>query len=252
LLARASQLPESTRTLLLIAAAEGAGDIGLVLRAGATLGVDPESLEPAELAGLVHVEDKRIGFSHPLMRTAVYQGAPFGRRQEVHRALADNLTSERDADRRAWHRSEAAVGPDDEVAGELERAAARSRLRGGHSAAAIALERAADLTSERSRAGRRLTAAAADAWMAGRAHQARSLLARADQLISEPDVRGNVEYLRGLVESASGDRRIAFDILLAGSEPIEPADPAMAARMLVEAGLVAWADADLPGMIEVG
>lgn len=80
-LAKASQLPEPTRTLLLVAAAEGTGDIGLVLRAAAMLGIDPGALEPAELAGLVQVDEDGIVFRDPLLRTAVYQGAPFGRRQ---------------------------------------------------------------------------------------------------------------------------------------------------------------------------
>jgi hypothetical protein len=198
------------------------------------------------------VDGARIVFRDPLLRTAVYQGAPFGRRQAAHRALASSLTSGSDADRRAWHRSEATVGPDDAVAGELEHSAARARLRGGHAAAAAALERAADLSSEPSQAGRRLTAAAADAWMAGRGPRARVLLDRAAPLLSAPDVRADAQYVQGLVESASGDRRVAYDILLAGAEPLAAFDPARAARMLAEAGRVAWSDADLAGMIEVG
>jgi hypothetical protein len=252
LLARVNQLPEPTRALLLVAAAEGTGDLGLVLRAGARLGADPRSLEPAELAGVIQVDGARIAFRDPLLRTAVYQGTPFGRRQAAHRALASSLTSDSDADRRAWHRSEAAVGPDDAVAGELEHSAERARRRGGHAAAAAALERAADLSSQPSQAGRLLTAAAADAWMAGRGPRARVLLDRAAPLLSAPDVRADAQYVQGLVESASGDRRVAYDILLAGAGPLVTLDPARAARMLAEAGRVAWSDADIPGMIEAG
>jgi DNA-binding CsgD family transcriptional regulator/tetratricopeptide (TPR) repeat protein len=252
LLARVNRLPEPTRTVLLLAAAEGTGDVGLVLRAGERMDVEATALEPAELAGLVRVDDAGLVFLEPLMRTAIYQGAPFGRRQAAHRALADCLTSEADADRRTWHRAAAAIGPDDEVAGELERSAARARVRGGHAAAAAALERAADLASERSRAARYLTEGAADAWMAGRAQRTRVLLDRAAPLDPEPEVAADAEYLRGLIESTSGDRRVAFTILLEGSEPMLSLDPERAARMLGEAGRVAWSDADLPGMIEAG
>ena len=127
---RADRLPESTRTMLLVAAAEGTGDLGLVLRAAHLLGVDAAALEPAELAGIVRVADGRIDFPNPLMRTAVYHGAPFGRRQGVHRALADCLGDEADADRRTWHRSVATVGPDEAVARELAASAGRARQRG--------------------------------------------------------------------------------------------------------------------------
>jgi predicted ATPase len=41
ILARTQTLPETTQTLLLVAAAEGTGDLGLILRAAARLGADP-------------------------------------------------------------------------------------------------------------------------------------------------------------------------------------------------------------------
>jgi hypothetical protein len=61
---RARRLPEETRTLLLVAAAETTGDPATVLRAGARLGVGAGALGQAEAAGLVRTGD-RLQFRHP-------------------------------------------------------------------------------------------------------------------------------------------------------------------------------------------
>ncbi|MEU5256183.1 helix-turn-helix transcriptional regulator [Streptomyces longwoodensis] len=156
--ARLASLPQQTRTLLLIAAAEPVGDAGLLMRAAASLDITADA-EPAKTAGLIDFRGF-LRFRHPLVRSAVYHQADLEERRAVHRALAAATDPEVDPDRRAWHAAQAAYGPDEDVAAGLEQAADRARQRGGIAAEAVLLERAAQLTPDAWSRGRRAVAAA--------------------------------------------------------------------------------------------
>jgi DNA-binding CsgD family transcriptional regulator len=116
-------LPDQTRRLLLLAAADPSGDRPLVWRAAGRLGIPAQAGAPAVQAGLVEF-GTRVRFRHPLVRSAAYRSASFSGRQQVHAALAEATDPIADPDRRAWHRAQAATGPDEEVAAELERSQA--------------------------------------------------------------------------------------------------------------------------------
>src|SRR5205823_5510730 len=121
---RARSLPDTTQTLLLVAAADDTADAALIFRAASTLGVDAAALEPAERAGLASVEMGCFAFRHPLVRAAVYHAATLAARWSAHRALAVALVGDQHAARRAWHLAATATGPDEAVADELERSGA--------------------------------------------------------------------------------------------------------------------------------
>ena len=178
-IARIQALPGPTRQLLLVASAEPVGDAALFLRAAAQLGVPVEGLGPAEAAGLIEF-GARIRFNHPLMRSAAYRAADLNERRAVHRALAEATDPQADPDRRAWHAANAAVGPDDAVAAELEASADRAQRRGGIAAAASFLERAAVLTEDPKLRGSRAIAAAQAKREAASPDSAYALLAITD------------------------------------------------------------------------
>lgn len=162
-------LPSDTRKLLLVAAAEPLGDATLLWRAAGELGLGADPAAAAEATGLIEF-GPRIRFRHPLVRSAVYRSAEPRERREVHRALAEVTDVRVDPDRRAWHRAQATVTPDEDVAAELAHSAGRAQARGGLVAAAALLEQAATLTPDPARRARRELAAARAKREIGRAH----------------------------------------------------------------------------------
>lgn len=194
-------LPASTRKLLLAAAAEPLGDATLLWRAAGELGLGADPATAAESTGLIEF-GPRIRFRHPLVRSAVYRSASAGERQEVHRALAAVTDPALDPDRRAWHRAQASVAPDEDVAAELERSAGRAQARGGLGAAAALLAQAATLTPDPALRARRELAAARAKRGAGALEAALGLLGAAEAGPPDSARDAEVERLRG---------QIAFD-----------------------------------------
>lgn len=229
---RAGALEDDARRMLLVASASDSDDLGLVLRAAKALGIEGPEIEAADSAGLVSIRGWRLRFRHPLVRSAIYQAATLAERRAVHRALAEALSGKAEADRRAWHRASAALGPDEEVAAELERAAASARLRGGFAAEARTLELAARLAPEDAARARRLVDAAAAAWRAGRTAEATELLDEASPLIADPVVRAGAQELRAEILKRHGRAEEAHDLLIAEAARLEAGDPLRAARML--------------------
>jgi len=241
---RVRRLPDDAQALLLIAAAEDTGRQATVTAAAATLGAGVAALDAAEAAGLVRVRAEAIAFRHPLVRSAVYQGATSSQRRQAHLALAGAADREGDADRRAWHLAAAAVEPDERVVRELDAAAERALGRGGFEAASSALERAATLTADPHSRGRRLVAAAEHAWAAGQLGRTTWLLEAVRPLATEPLLRADVGRLRGWLEMSVGSVAAAQPILVQAALDAAPVDPGRARRILAGAAEAAWLEAD--------
>ncbi|WP_149261392.1 AAA family ATPase [Actinomadura sp. K4S16] len=232
--AQAARLDEGTRTLLLVAAVEEAGDLDVVLRAAGALGAPPSALEHAERSGLLSFTGMAAAFKHPLVRAAVVQEAPLARRLAAHRALAEAL-GEQHPDRRAWHLAAAATGPDEPIAAGLADTAEQAAARGGYAAQTAALERAAELTPDPARQAGRLVGAAEAALLAGDLARAAQIARRAGRATVDAALTARLAHVRAGVEFERGSPLAAAAILLTGADPIADRRPAEAARMLAEA-----------------
>lgn len=233
-LRRARSLPAGTQRFLHTAAAEPIGDVSLLWRAAARLGIDADAAEPAVAAGLIEL-GPRVRFHHPLVRSATYHAATLQERREIHRALADATDPRADPDRRAWHRARAAVGPDEAIAHELELSADRAQARGGIAAAAAFLERAVELTLDPARRGARALAAAQAKFAAGAPESAYELLAAAEIGPLDELQLARLARLRAQLVFARKRGSDAPRLLLEAARRFERLDDALARETYLEA-----------------
>ena len=234
---RCRRMSAAAQTLLLVAAADDSTRVSMVRRAADLLGSDPAAFTEAEGSGLVRIAGAEIEFRHPLVRSAIYQGAATLQRQQAHGVLAQVMTGVQDADRRAWHLAAAVDEPDETVVAALDQAGSRAQARGGYEAASAAFERAAELTrDERARAAR-LLAAATNAWLAGQLPRAMRLATTARTDTTNPAVRADLDRLRGRIEFTAGSIPAAIRIWSQAAREIVPTDPQRAR----EIGMIAAA-----------
>jgi DNA-binding CsgD family transcriptional regulator len=233
-LRRLSTLPDDTRRLLVAAAAEPLGDAALLWRAAGVLGLSANAAHAAETAGLIKF-GPRVGFRHPLVRAAAYRSASPEERQEIHRALAEVTDAEVDPDRRAWHRAQATLAPDEGIAAELERSAARAQSRGGLLAAAALLERAARLTPDPARRAQRELAAAWRKRDGGALDAALTLLAAVDGGPADPLRAAEGQHLRGQIAVDQRHATQAARLLLDAARHLEPLDCDLARETYLDA-----------------
>jgi DNA-binding CsgD family transcriptional regulator len=227
-------LPPATQLLLLIAAAEPAGDPVLIWRAAGSLGVQAGAAEPAAAAGLVEFSGQ-VRFCHPQARAAVYRAATLRQRQSVHRALAETAGSDVSPDQRAWHRAHGTAHLDEDAAAELTRSVGRARARGGLAAAAAFGARAAELTPDPACRARRALDAAQAMREAGAPDTARRLLAMAQGGPLDELGRARAELLRAQLAARPGYGRDGRLLLLDAARRLEPLDAGLAREAYREA-----------------
>jgi DNA-binding CsgD family transcriptional regulator len=231
---RLKPLPEDTRLLLLVAAAEPVGDPLLLWRAAERLGITPTAATPAEADGLLAIGE-RVMFRHPLVRSAMYRSAAKQDRRSVHLALAEVTDPKADPDRRAWHLAGAAAGLDEQVALELERSAGRAQARGGMAAAAAFLRQAVALTGDPARRADRALAAGEMSLQAGMFDVADSLLTAAEAGPLDELQHARLNLLRAEAAYAQSRGSDAPDLLLQAAKSLDPLDPQRARDTYLDA-----------------
>jgi DNA-binding CsgD family transcriptional regulator len=246
---RIEALPPHTRRLMLVAAAEPVGDPSLVQRAAQRLGISWDAAEAAVEEGLLEL-GALVRFRHSLVRSASYWSATSDERRAVHRALADATDAEVDPDREAWHRGQAALEPDEDVAAALARTANRAQGRGGFAAGAAFLDQAARLTPAPDLRMDRALAAAEAKLAAGAPHDALELLALAGTGQLDELQRARTERLRArlaFVQRRGGD---APPLLLRAARRLEPLDRELAVATYREALAAALSTGNRDAVVE--
>jgi DNA-binding CsgD family transcriptional regulator len=133
---RARRLPARCRQELLLAA---------VLAAPEGRMLDLDALGPAREQRMVHLDQEKVEFDHPLLAAAVYAMASGAERRAAHLRAAALVGGIEEG---ARHLALAAEGPDPAIAARLDRAAEAAAGRAAPDAAGELAELAAQLTPE--------------------------------------------------------------------------------------------------------
>ncbi len=191
-------LPGDAQLLMLLVAAQPAGDPTPFWRSVEQLELGPEASRRAEATGLLQ-SGVTMRFRHPLVRSAVYHGATDADRRLVHDALAASSDRVFDADRYAWHRSASVLGGDEEIAQDLEESARRAQIRNSTPSAAAFQLRAARLTPDPATSARRLLSAASLYCEAGASQRALGLFNEATAVAAATLEPADVLRIRGVI-----------------------------------------------------
>lgn len=243
LVERFFDLPLATRTVLLVASVDEEAHLSEILTAAGLLGENGPAaigdLAPAVASGLVGHDFQRISFCHPLLAAAIYLATASVQRHQAHAALAATLIDY--PDRRAWHLAASTTIPDENVAAELERASMGATPHGSASISLALIERAAELTPDTSRRGRRLLYAAELAVDLGQLDRAHRLLGEIDPTNNDPLDRARMGLLRDMIEPGlPADRKAVESLVDAATRASSVGDIDLALRLLQAAAVHGW------------
>jgi DNA-binding CsgD family transcriptional regulator len=215
-----ADMPAATRLLLLLVTG-GPRDLVELEEIARIVGTSLDAAQPAEDARLVTLHPG-LAFRHPMIGSAIYAAAPLSDRRRMHRAFADVIDPDRDPERFAWHLAKATIGPDEEVARELQRCATLAQKRGGTRSSVELLVRAAELTADPEQRSVRLVQAAMTATVAGAMDRASDLLEEGLPGLQAPFARAQANWLSGVLQMSRGDFAPAPARIMRAAVELEP------------------------------
>ena len=236
-------LPADGWAAALLAAASHDQTLAPVAAALADRGLDTaECLDRA--AGVLELTGPVLAFRHPLLRSAAWHRAGDAERRQAHAALAAVLSA---GAARTWHRAEAALGYDRELALELAAIAQSEGARRGYAAASVAYERAARLVREPAEAAALLAPGRESARLAGDGVRARRLAGEVlDGPAGDAD-RASALFVLGQLEEYTGTFSRARELLAAAADAADAGGGRLLLRVLVELGGACYLLDDQPG-----
>ena len=239
---RADQLDRRARTVLDVAAVDDGDNLHELLAAaevvhGAPL--DRSVLQPALEVRLVSVSGDRYRITHPLVGSALRHAMTLDTRHRAHAALSMVLADH--PDRALWHRAASASGPDEELAGALERAATDARRRGAVATAVSRLERAAALSQDGEARVRRLLGAAELEYELGRYARVEQIRGQVATMPLSMSDRSRLTWLEGVFHDGSSSEPAEVRRLVAlARRATSVGDPDLALQMLFGAARRVW------------
>ncbi|HEV2342459.1 MAG TPA: AAA family ATPase [Actinocrinis sp.] len=227
LLRRLRELPEPTRSVLLLASTADRPTLTLLGKVGGDAGFG-HHLAVAERLGVIRVgADGLIRFEHPLVRAAIYADASSKARRTAHADLAAAVVEPIE---RARHLAMAYPAENEQVAATLADAAASARRRGAPATAAELAALAAQRTPADEGALRteRLLAAAEYACDAALRGEARRLAEQVLEHSTSPEHRTEARIL--LLRCAGNSLGAAAPIIAQGLSEVA-GDPGLEAKL---------------------
>jgi DNA-binding CsgD family transcriptional regulator len=238
---RIATLPRKTRDVLLVAAVDTGAGLAETLAAASVLAGEPVTMDvltPAVEAELVQVRELRVEFRHPLTRSGVLTAEPVGRWHAANAALATVID---EPYRRALHRAQSVIGPDDEIADELDAMHTVLLGRGAVTLAIWVLERSAQLTTDSATRGFRLLRAAEHAFGVGRVDMVDHLVTSAGQCALSALSRAKLEWLREIFhDGIPGDARRIDELCAIALVAERAGDRDLALNLVHGAALRTW------------
>ena len=230
---RLATLGPGAREASLATAALAQPTVDLVLQVASE---EPEALSEAVSEGVLERDGETLRFTHPLLASTLYGHSSRATRRDLHRRIAALVT---DPEERAGHLAEAADGPDEELAGALEAAAAGVFARGAPDTAARLARQASELTpgGRGAEAHRRRLARARYTFAAGDPERAEMLLERHLEIAPPGRERAEVELELGksrLATHGLSAARVCWERALALNELEGADDLELRAQILIE------------------